>query len=355
MNPEFVVSNFLRDSQTAFMHLSQYDQEKLKRKVYAGIPLAMKGIYNIERDKDKDNKWSDWYEEFKEQGGKMGWHDVQSVEEKIASLESEMNWDYRENDGVIGWTKDGLKSFYDWVDALNTSVENAVRLSTYKALVESGESKERSALLSKDLTVNFNRKGELANILNPVYLFFNAGLQGTNRMYRAFKHSNDVRLISGGLTLAGYLISQMNRYTDPDEYEQYSDYILQNYWMILKQDGGAITMRLPYGWNVPVGLGVLAEKLHNETDYKPVNMFSDVISMFSNAFSPISGGTGLQTVMPTLTKPFVEHWENKNFMSSMIKQPQGTQRRPEFKMTWDDTPSLAKNVSEILNIDRCLR
>jgi len=349
MNPEFVISNFLRDSQTAFMHLSQYDQDKLKRKVYAGIPLAMKGIYNIERDKGKDNKWSDWYEEFKEQGGKMGWHDVQSVEEKIASLESEMNWDYRDNDGVVGWTKDGLKSFYDWVDSLNTSVENAVRLSTYKALVESGESKERSALLSKDLTVNFNRKGEIANYLNPLYLFFNAGLQGTNRLYRAFKHSKDVRLISGGLTLAGYLISQMNRYADPDEYEQYSDYILQNYWMILKQDGGAITMRLPYGWNVPVGLGVLAEKLHNEADYKPVNMFSDMISMFSNAFSPISGGTGLQTFAPTLTKPFVEHWENRNFMSGMIKKPQSTQRRPEMKMTWDDTPSLAKNVSEVLN------
>ena len=348
-SPEFIISNFLRDSQTAFMHLSEFDQKKLRAKVFKDIPKAMKGIYAIERDNEKNNEFSEIYESFKQQGGKMGWNDVLTVDEKIASLESEMNWDYRGQKGVVGWTKNGFKSFFDYIDALNTSVENAVRLSTYKALVENGETKERSALFAKDITVNFNRKGEIATLMNNFYLFFNAGLQGTNRIYRAFRNSKKIRLMTGALTLTGYLTSRMNRFASPDDYEQYSSYILQNYWMILKENGGAITLRMPYGWNVPVGLGILLEKLHNEPNYKRENMFSDVVTLFSNAFSPISGGSGLQTFAPTVTKPFIQHFENKNFMGGMIKKEQSTQRKPEYKMTWDDTPPTLTKISKFLN------
>jgi hypothetical protein len=45
----------------------------------------------------------------------------------------------------------------------NTTMENAIRLSAYKAGLDKGMSKEQAASLAKNLTVNFNKKGQISN------------------------------------------------------------------------------------------------------------------------------------------------------------------------------------------------
>ena len=43
-------------------------------------------------------------------------------------------------------------------------------------------SRPRAAQAAKNLTVNFNKKGELGTAINSLYLFANAGIQGGARI-----------------------------------------------------------------------------------------------------------------------------------------------------------------------------
>ena len=80
-----------------------------------------------------------------------------------------------------------FKQVMDFVEDTNSAVENAVRLATFKAsrdsLLDQGVRREeavaKAADLAKNLTINFNRKGMHGNLLNSLYLFFNASVQGT--------------------------------------------------------------------------------------------------------------------------------------------------------------------------------
>ena len=55
-------------------------------------------------------------------------------------------------------------------------------LAAYKAALDMGMSREKAASLAKNLTVNFNRKGQVGMQAGAVYAFFNAAMQGTARI-----------------------------------------------------------------------------------------------------------------------------------------------------------------------------
>mgnify|MGYP006970163894 FL=1 len=78
------------------------------------------------------------------------------------------------------------------VEGSSGAVENAVRFATCKAssdeLLNAGvprsEAVAQAASLSKNLTINFNRKGNAGDLVNSLYLFFNASVQGTANFAR---------------------------------------------------------------------------------------------------------------------------------------------------------------------------
>ena len=55
-------------------------------------------------------------------------------------------------------------------------------LAAYKAALDMGMSREQAASIAKNLTVNFNRKGQVGQQAGAVYAFFNAAMQGTARI-----------------------------------------------------------------------------------------------------------------------------------------------------------------------------
>ena len=73
-----------------------------------------------------------------------------------------------------------------YVEGVNDAFEQAVRLGAYIEARRAGASKQRAAQLSKNITVNFNKSGELTPSINSWFLFFNAAVQGTSRFGRSF-------------------------------------------------------------------------------------------------------------------------------------------------------------------------
>ena len=82
-----------------------------------------------------------------------------------------------------------MKASFGLIKDINSSVENAIRLSAYIAAREAGVSREKAAELGKKVTVDFNRTGEYGQFMNSLYLFFNASIQGSSRLIRTLKPS----------------------------------------------------------------------------------------------------------------------------------------------------------------------
>ncbi|MBF5629651.1 hypothetical protein HQI58_12660, partial [Escherichia coli] len=199
-NPEFLVSNFIRDVQTAVMNLKAEQGRsdgKLKGldnlsalAVVKDSRSAMSAVYASLRGKTLTGKGAQWqkvWKEFVEDGGKTGWFNMGDLEGQ-----------QKEMDRLVSLAKGGWKgqsigawnSFLNLVEDANGAVENALRLSAYKHARDAGLSRQQAASLAKNMTVNFNRRGEQGALMNSLYMFANASIQGTANLVRTLGHLN---------------------------------------------------------------------------------------------------------------------------------------------------------------------
>ncbi|EOY2558681.1 LPD5 domain-containing protein, partial [Escherichia coli] len=197
-NPEFLVSNFIRDVQTAVMNLKAEQGRsdgKLKGldnlsalAVVKDSRSAMSAVYASLRGKTLTGNGAQWqkvWKEFVEDGGKTGWFNMGDLEGQ-----------QKEMDRLVSLAKGGWKgqsigawnSFLNLVEDANGAVENALRLSAYKHARDAGLSRQQAASLAKNMTVNFNRRGEQGALMNSLYMFANASIQGTANLVRTLGH-----------------------------------------------------------------------------------------------------------------------------------------------------------------------
>ena len=154
---------------------------------------------------------------------------------------------------IKGKGTNALQAAGNLVERINSSVENAVRLSTYVNARKAGVSRAKAAELAKGLTVNFNKSGEWGQIGNTLYLFFNASVQGTSRLIRALKPRYKVdgegnrslqvttaQKMTIGLFVLGSLLSVLNELSSDDDedgksfYSKISDFEKERNIIIMK-------------------------------------------------------------------------------------------------------------------------
>ena len=164
-NPSFIFTNFERDIQTAIAHLGiDYTMEDAWSIVDV-IPQAMEGILtNLGRFEMDNQEWSDVYEDYKANGGKMGWIETKDIDQRVKDFQKKIK-SFKGQNKVSRYNQE-IVSF---ISDMNEMVENAVRVSTYKHLMDNGVDKAKAIQISKNLTVNFNQKGELGSLINTLY------------------------------------------------------------------------------------------------------------------------------------------------------------------------------------------
>lgn len=391
LNPEFLVSNFIRDMQTAVMNLKAEqgrDDGKLNgrdiaMKTVRDSGIAMKAVYASLRDKSLSGAGADWqktWKEFVEDGAKTGWFRME-----------DLNGQMKEMDRLVtlakgGWQGQGIKSWHSFtklVEDANNAVENALRLSAYKHARDAGISRAQAASLAKNMTVNFNRRGEQGVLLNSLYMFANASIQGTANMMRSLAHLNGSgplleRLRWGNLNMAqklaltatgaGYLLASLNRAgagQDGDGenwYDKVPDYVKEHNIVIMKslfggKAGEYWSIPLPYGYNMFYLLGSTAEGVTrgNMTASKAAG---NIVGGMLGAFNPLGSedsktltGTLFKNAAPTILRPVADLWANENFMGTQIYQenfPGGTPK-PESTLGRRSTPEAYKAFAGWLN------
>lgn len=392
-NPEFLVSNFIRDVQTAVMNLKAEQGRsdgKLKEldnlsalAVVKDSRSAMSAVYASLRGKTLTGKGAQWqkvWKEFVEDGGKTGWFNMGDLEGQ-----------QKEMDRLVSLAKGGWKgqsigawhSFLNLVEDANRAVENALRLSAYKHARDAGLSRQQAASLAKNMTVNFNRRGEQGMLMNSLYMFANASIQGTANLVRTLGHLNGdgpllERLRWKNLNVpqkivlaavgAGYLLGSLNRSVAGEDddgvnwYDKVPSHVKERNLVIMKsmfggKAGEYWSIPLPYGYNVFFLLGHTAEGVA-AGDLTASRAAGNVVGGILGAFSPIGSetsetlsGTLLKNAAPTILRPFANLAMNENFMGAQIYQenmPFGTPK-PDSQLGRRSTPEAYKAFAFWLN------
>jgi len=254
------------------------------------------------------------------------------------------------------------RKLLEFMDNSNLVVENAIRVSTYDALVKRGVSKERAAQAARSVTVDFGKGGDNKAFLNAFYLFYNASLQGSFFLLRSLARSKKVRNIMGGVIAFGFtqdIINSMMSDEDEDgvkQYDKIQDYILEHNMVFMLPDvmdpfgRGYVAIPMPYGMNGFHNVGRnFAKMAQGRSD--PSETGASILRTTLEIFNPLGGTESfLNFALPTVVDPFVSLGINTDFSGKdIVKKAFPNQVASQSSLYWNNTSPTAITIAQSLN------
>lgn len=393
-SPEFLVTNFERDIQTALLNVGAEqtrDDGKIKgqrmlrataRDVRPAMRAAWRGLNRSQASNNsRVREWDQWFSEFIEDGAKTGHFDMKDIDAQAKEIAGMV----RRADGkTLSHMLKARKKTADFVENINGAVENAVRLSAYTNARRNGLSRKQAASLAKNLTVNFNRRGEIGTGLNAAYMFANASIQGTMNFARVmvtlkdtpdgkspmnvWSRANLGQKIGFGMASAAFAMAALNRWlSDEDEdgvlfYDKIPDHVKERHYVMMTgwltgNPEDYVKIPLPYGYNVFAVAGTHAEAVMSGVE-SPGEFGKNLGLAVAGSFSPIGfedseslGGMAAKNLTPTLVRSITQLGRNEDFAARLIyreNDPFGIPS-PESALYMRSTPGAYKAISRVLN------
>jgi Large polyvalent protein associated domain 38 len=349
-NPVFGAYNFIRDTLGAQFNLSTTPLAGQQAKVTSGVLPALRGIYKDLRSQRAgegaaEGEWAKLWEEYQQEGGATGYRD------QFSKNRDEQNLIEREMSNLEkGNIRKGVAAVFNWLSDYNDAMENAVRLSAYKVALDKGLSKERAASLAKNLTVNFNRKGERAQQLGALYAFFNASVQGSARLAETLSGPAGKKIIGGGLLLGSVqaIALAMMGFKDDEPPE----FVKERNLVIPFPDGHYFAIPMPLGLHIIPNVGRVTTELVLNGGKNSGKKISNLAGVFMDSFNPIgNAGLSMQSISPTMLDPIAAIIENKDtFGRPIAREDRATNPTPGYTRTRETASFLGKELSYFLNI-----
>ena len=352
-NPVFGAWNFMRDTQAGLVNLASTPLKNDVRQVAAGTFPALKAIYGELRARRQGGtitgEWADAYREFEKAGGKLDFGTRIMDNEGKANLFASQLKDLNPNN-----VQKVTRTMMGWLSDYNDSMENAVRLSTFKTAVDKGVSVDKAAALANNITVNFNQKGQLTPYFSSIFSFFNAGVQGTERLAQTLNSPAGRKIVAGGLAIgAGQALALAAAGFDDDDIP---DYIKEKNLVIPTGNGKYVVAPLPPGLNIIPNASrnitdfVLGQagviRSHDSAAGKALKIGSSLMG----SFDPLGTGPIAQQLTPTLLRPVVAAGMNQDAFGRPISRPDQPGRPvPGYLRSRDNASALGKYMAEYLN------
>lgn len=200
-----------------------------------------------------------------------------------------------------------------------------------------------AALESRDITLDFSRRGSHTKKANQVIAFFNATIQGADKMARAFKEDPRGMTVKTMLyiTLPSILLWYMNK--DDERYQELPQWEKDTFWII---PGKENMYRIPKPFEAGVLFGTSFERMLQYFDDAKNNRkgvgfkgFGDrVIDSLAPSF------------MPTAMIPVVEAMTNYSLFKQRNIIPQSQENLPAHLQYGANTSEVAKFVGDKINV-----
>jgi hypothetical protein len=365
LTPDFAARNIVRDFSTAFIQTGTG--------VFTPVRTAL-GFFSAVF---KDEAFRDWLK-----SGGANSHlvalDRRYLQESLRTLEQETGLMSR-GFNVIRHPIDGLRAISELSENMTRLGEfRAVRRSELTAGATPKEAAEAAAFASREVTIDFARAGAKTRAMNMITAFFNAQLQGTDRLVRAFRdHPVGTSLkVAGGITLPSVLLWFANR--DDPRVQELPQWQRDLFWVwptdkwidsgpaggndvAAHADGkpfkyGGTSARVRDGrieinngtiWRIPkpfeagVLFGSGAERLLDAFVAQNPDALPGLMKSIGEALVP--------SVIPTAAVPVLEQWANRSTFTDRNLIPAEQEKQlPEYQYT-PYTTELSKALGQLIS------
>jgi len=379
-NPGFFVGNFFRDLWgSVFNSLSEVEREggimqgyginskKFTKDIIFGSFTSLRALLNESAlGREMNEEMKEYLIEWEAAGGRTGYSYSETINNVVENmrLKAETKSGFKTAKDII-FKKP--KDFFKYIAAINEAFENSIRLSAYIEARKVGVTKQRAAQLSKNITINFNKSGELTPTLNGMYLFFNASVQGATRFGRTFQQGkfepapplqtheetkesipdnpdetpqwknriSSAQKLAAGHVLVSALVTMVNialsDREDDDElsYNKIAEYKKERGFNIMYNGKNYFSVPLGYGFNMFHIAGMLlAEVATGQREVDDAAMFMALSS--HSSFSPIAfghsetvGGSIGKGLMPSVGKAWLDAFAfNETYFGGQVYREQ---------------------------------
>jgi hypothetical protein len=352
-NPEFMLTNLPRDLEQALISIGQYDVKGIEAKVFKNVRKALTGSLRVIRDQNAKGEWEDVFRDFAANGGMTsGIAGIRDFDTRFKKIQDLVKDDPKT---AQARSLEAIKYVFKGLEDLNSAFENSIRVSVYKSLLDAGLSKARAAQAAKNLTVNFDKKGEYGQYINSFYLFFNASAQGMLSMGNALARSKKVRQRAVGLLVLGMTQDALNSLFGEEDsdgekfYDKIPAYKLErNIILMMPGTKDYIAIPLPPGFSFFYNTGRLFTRRLRFKD-STTDTAKGLISNFVDNANPLGGTeTLLNFLAPTSLDPLVSLTANIDFTGKKIAPENfpGATPRPNSQIHWSSTNPVYTTISD---------
>lgn len=383
-SPDFLFMNMARDAYSGTLVLTGKKGAKFAAKTFTNYGTAIRELIKGRNDP----KRSEWVSRYRAAGGNIGaayLSDIERVgEDAMAALQEfagaretyRMVYNEQISKGAkpakartmavlkagVAKTKTApvVGKMFQTLERVNMIIENALRLATFKTAIESGESDQQAATLSKDL-MNFNRKGEVANQMGALYLFYNPGMQGAHIVGEALftsPHRKQVWSLLGVLTTLSFVLAELARGGDDDEreWENTPDYIKDRN-LIFNFGDKQVTVPVAYGFGIFHAMGNYLSDLNHGADKSEiaVKLASGAFENFSVFGNPIlendeGNEIRLDQLLPTFPKIIMAPGINLDGLGRQIHPTKYQDSVPDSQLMWRSVRGTAyEDIAQFMN------
>lgn len=314
-SPSFIIRNLIRD--TVFAGVSS-------KNGFTPIVDTIRGAYALARDPRLRA-------EFKV-AGVTQFNFYSSSEQIVKSLD--------EMAGGKAWKDYGAadiwRALMKYPALASEFVESSTRMGEFMKARKNGASLEEAAQAARELTLDFSRSGVQGEKVNQIVPFFNAVLQGGDKMVRLIKQDP----VGTGAKLAMYIVLPslalwaLNH--DEDWYKEIDPEVKATCWLL---PGG---LRIPKPQEAGILFGSGIEAVLDQT----FNKDPEAISNWAKVF----GGNIAPSIMPTIFLPLLEWQANYSFFRGQSITPQRLQNLPDELQYTPNTSAAARTLGSALKL-----
>ena len=377
-NPDFVVSNFIRDmlfsNSIVWVKESPNYALRFHRNIARCNPAQIKVLLAKHRKGtlDMNNKLEHMFYQFMMNGGETGYANVRDIEQHKNDIRREL----KRANGKLSITK-AFNLLGEKLDEYNRAVENCARFAAYLTSREMGRTVERSIYDAKEISVNFNKKGSGAKFMNAVgqtkigtasafvsgigrsgFVFWNAAIQGTTNFGRQFKkHPAKAFTASAIMFLLGAVIAGIGMGDGDDDADANSYWNLPEYVrrsnILFKIGDQWVSIPLPVEYRAIYGMGELMVSAMSGKEHFTGSELGKAIAGQATQVLPIDfleGGGGVKAFVPSAVKPFAEVYSNKGWTGMPIyKDTPYNKYMPEWTKAYKSANKYLVGIAKTLN------
>lgn len=245
--------------------------------------------------------------------------------------------------GVGNLVKHPLRTYLDVAGTISNVAEEGTRVGEFRRALKKGKNEKEAALDSREITLDFSRGGDISKSINKYVAFFNAEVQGLDKMFTNFKDRPIATTIKAFMKLS--LPAMIIRaFQDEDELDKVPQWEKDEFFVFFVN---GTPIKIPKSQGLGQLFATTAERAIDYIRTKDAEAFNGLMQRLITSYVPIDSTT---SILPNSFMPLIEIAMGEGGYSVFKQQPivkQSLQNRSPKYQYDENTSTIAKTLGKL--------